>query len=62
MQNQQVIDQILAYVPKIDFDNTVTDISLFETTIRYLGGLLSGESSPRYLAFYHSTCVELCLV
>jgi mannosyl-oligosaccharide alpha-1,2-mannosidase len=30
-------------VPTINFSNTSTEISLFETTIRYLGGLLSGE-------------------
>lgn len=25
-------------------DNTTTEVSLFETTIRYLGGLLSGKA------------------
>ncbi|KAJ9151246.1 alpha-1,2-Mannosidase [Pleurostoma richardsiae] len=41
MGDQEVIDQILDYVPTINFDNTTTEVSLFETTIRYLGGLLS---------------------
>lgn len=42
MGNTEVIHQILEFVPSIDFTNTSTEISLFETTIRYLGGLLSG--------------------
>ncbi|KAK3381543.1 glycoside hydrolase [Podospora didyma] len=41
MKNWDVVNQILEYVPTINFDNTSTEISLFETTIRYLGGLLS---------------------
>jgi len=43
MENWDVIDQILNYIPTIDFDSTATEVSLFETTIRYLGGLVSGE-------------------
>lgn len=42
MENKKVIQQILTHVQNIDFDTAVGDISLFETTIRYLGGLLSG--------------------
>lgn len=41
MRDWPVVSQILSYVPKIDFTTTSTEISLFETTIRYLGGLLS---------------------
>lgn len=41
MRDWSVVSQILAYVPKIDFTKTSTEISLFETTIRYLGGLIS---------------------
>ncbi|KAK4453935.1 glycoside hydrolase family 47 protein [Podospora aff. communis PSN243] len=41
MQDTKVVDQILNYIPTIDFDKTDTSVSLFETTIRYLGGLLS---------------------
>ena len=44
MENWDVVDQILEYIPTINFDNTTTEVSLFETTIRYLGGLLSGKS------------------
>lgn len=44
MGKTDVVSQILDFVPHIDFsvsyNNTV--VSLFETTIRYLGGLLSG--------------------
>ena len=42
MQLGPIVDQILAYVPTIDFTKTDTTVSLFETTIRYLGGLLAG--------------------
>ncbi|KAJ4293782.1 Mannosyl-oligosaccharide alpha-1,2-mannosidase 1B [Collariella sp. IMI 366227] len=41
MENWEVIDQILEYIPTIDFDKTYDEVSLFETTIRYLGGLVS---------------------
>jgi hypothetical protein len=43
MGNWDVVNKILEYIPKIDFDNTSTEVSLFETTIRYLGGLVSGK-------------------
>ena len=43
MGNEKVINQILDYIPKIDFGSAVGSISVFETTIRYLGGLLSGK-------------------
>ncbi|SPO02672.1 related to class I alpha-mannosidase 1B [Cephalotrichum gorgonifer] len=36
-----VVDDILNYIKTIDFSKTDTEISLFETTIRYLGGMLS---------------------
>lgn len=41
MQQPDIVDVILDFVPKIDFNKTDTEVSLFETTIRYLGGLLS---------------------
>ncbi|KAK4241744.1 glycoside hydrolase [Achaetomium macrosporum] len=41
MENWDVVDQILEYIPQINFDNTADEVSLFETTIRYLGGLVS---------------------
>lgn len=44
MENWDVVKDILKFIPTIDFDKTSTEVSLFETTIRYLGGLLSGES------------------
>lgn len=47
MCNWDVVDQILEYVPVINFDKTTTEVSLFETTIRYLGGLLSGKFEER---------------
>lgn len=42
MGNTETINQILEFIPTINFDNTTTDVSLFETTIRYLGGMLAG--------------------
>lgn len=44
MGKHDVVLQILDYVPEIDFSVSYDDtvVSLFETTIRYLGGLLSG--------------------
>jgi mannosyl-oligosaccharide alpha-1,2-mannosidase len=44
MGNWPVVRQILEFIPEINFDNTTTEVSLFETTIRYLGGLLSGRT------------------
>ncbi|KAK1759562.1 glycoside hydrolase family 47 protein [Echria macrotheca] len=41
MKNWDAVEQIVQYIPKIDFSKTTDDVSLFETTIRYLGGLLS---------------------
>lgn len=47
MGNTEVVAQILDYVPDIDFSVSFngTEVSLFETTIRYLGGLLAGRES-----------------
>lgn len=42
MDDTGAVAQILDYIPNINFDNTTTGVSLFETTIRYLGGLISG--------------------
>lgn len=36
-----IVEEILDYVPTINYFNTSTEVSLFETTIRYLGGMLS---------------------
>lgn len=45
MEDVEVINTILNYIPTINFDRTAPEspqVNLFETTIRYLGGLLSG--------------------
>ncbi|KAL6713454.1 Mannosyl-oligosaccharide alpha-1,2-mannosidase 1B [Lecanora helva] len=42
MEIQPIVDDILEYIPTIDFTTTATQISLFETTIRYVAGMLSG--------------------
>ncbi|KAL1962546.1 hypothetical protein VTN77DRAFT_9421 [Rasamsonia byssochlamydoides] len=43
MGNAEVANEILDFIPTINFKNTTSTstISLFETTIRYLGGLLA---------------------
>lgn len=42
MRQKDIVNQILDYIPTINYFNTTTEVSLFETTIRYLGGMLSG--------------------
>lgn len=44
MGNSEVVNQIVNYVPEIDWSVSADDqpVSLFETTIRYVAGLLSG--------------------
>ncbi|KAF1968249.1 mannosyl-oligosaccharide 1,2-alpha-mannosidase precursor [Bimuria novae-zelandiae CBS 107.79] len=42
MQQKDIVNQIIDYIPTIDYYETKTEVSLFETTIRYLGGMLSG--------------------
>lgn len=50
MEEVEIVDKILRQIAATDFTVTAVPdqpISLFETTIRYLGGLLSGELSSR---------------
>jgi mannosyl-oligosaccharide alpha-1,2-mannosidase len=42
MDLAEPVNQILDHVAKINFDVAMGSVSLFETTIRYLGGMLSG--------------------
>ncbi|KAJ5388399.1 Glycoside hydrolase family 47 [Penicillium cosmopolitanum] len=42
MGKEDVVNTILEHVRDIDFSETSDTVSLFETTIRYLGGMLSG--------------------
>ncbi|KAK7547123.1 glycoside hydrolase [Phyllosticta citricarpa] len=41
MGKTEVVKQILDYIPTIDYTTTATEVSMFETTIRYLGGMIS---------------------
>jgi mannosyl-oligosaccharide alpha-1,2-mannosidase len=46
MEDAEIVDKILRQIMLTDFTVTAVPdqpISLFETTIRYLGGLLSGR-------------------
>lgn len=42
MRNATIVNQILDHVANIDYSETSSLVSVFETTIRYLGGMLSG--------------------
>jgi mannosyl-oligosaccharide alpha-1,2-mannosidase len=42
MGQADIVNQITAHIATIDYSTTSTEVSLFETTIRYLGGMLSG--------------------
>ncbi|KAJ5091375.1 CAZyme family GH47 [Penicillium alfredii] len=42
MGDTDAVNTILDFIPKIDFTKTSEEVSLFETTIRYLAGMLSG--------------------
>ncbi|KAJ8070227.1 hypothetical protein OCU04_000612 [Sclerotinia nivalis] len=42
MEIPEIVDTILDWIPTINFDKTTSQVSLFETTIRYVGGLLAG--------------------
>jgi mannosyl-oligosaccharide alpha-1,2-mannosidase len=41
MGSAATVSEILDFIPTINFNETDSEVSLFETTIRYLGGLLS---------------------
>lgn len=41
MELPEIVDQILEHISGIDYSKTDSMCSLFETTIRYLGGMLS---------------------
>ena len=42
MESQPIVADIIDYIQTIDYTTTATEVSLFETTIRYLAGMLSG--------------------
>ncbi|KAF2029320.1 glycoside hydrolase [Setomelanomma holmii] len=42
MGQKDIVNQIITYIPHINWSQTNISVSLFETTIRYLGGMLSG--------------------
>jgi len=42
MQQKDIVNQIIEYIPTINYHTTPSSVSLFETTIRYLGGMISG--------------------
>ncbi|PVH93200.1 glycoside hydrolase family 47 protein [Periconia macrospinosa] len=42
MGQKDIVNTIIDYIPTINYFETPSEVSLFETTIRYLGGMLSG--------------------
>lgn len=42
MGQKDIVNQIIEYIPSINWSTTPSEVSLFETTIRYLGGMISG--------------------
>ncbi|KAF1843007.1 glycoside hydrolase family 47 protein [Cucurbitaria berberidis CBS 394.84] len=42
MNEKTIVNQIISYIPSIDWSVPLDEVSLFETTIRYLGGMISG--------------------
>jgi len=64
MEIPTIVDQILGFIPTIDFDVTDSGVSLFETTIRYLGGMLSAYDflkGPLSNLASNATAVDLIL-
>jgi mannosyl-oligosaccharide alpha-1,2-mannosidase len=51
MQIPDIVNTILDFIPIIDFDQTSDQVSLFETTIRYIGGMLSGKDRSHVISF-----------
>lgn len=42
MEIPSIVDEIIEWIPSIDYNSSSTELSVFETTIRYLAGMLSG--------------------
>ncbi|RKF62525.1 Mannosyl-oligosaccharide alpha-1,2-mannosidase [Erysiphe neolycopersici] len=64
LEMPDIVNQILEFIPTINFDKSDTGVSLFETTIRYLGGLLSAYdllSGPSSGIATNQTSVDLIL-
>ena len=65
MEIPEIVNEILEYIPTIDWSVSVDNeaVSLFETTIRYLGGILSGYdllTGPcSHLAYNHGNIPKL---
>lgn len=60
MNEEEIVNQILDFVPSVDFTTTRKvneSISLFESTIRYIGGMVSSKcrimSSLSWSVSYH---------
>lgn len=64
MEQWDIVEQITNFIPNIDFSKSVEGItvSLFETTIRYVGGMLSGyDLLTGPLKYTHKVPVSLPL-
>lgn len=55
MEEVEIVEQILDFAATIDFTTTReenSEISVFESNIRYLGGLISGKMFSRWHPIY----------
>lgn len=59
MQIPDIVDTILNFIPTINLDETSSPVSLFETTIRYLGGMLSGSCVLLQIDVLVLTCLRI---
>lgn len=61
MGETQTVEEILDFVPSIDFTTTKKEnesVSVFESNIRYLGGLLSGELPDEFPLERSTDCCQ----
>lgn len=42
MEIPEIVDEIIEWIPSINYNSSDKELSVFETTIRYLAGMLSG--------------------
>jgi len=53
MELTDVVDIITNWIPSVDFSYSSTEVDLFETNIRYIGGMLAG------MLLFLSACIML---
>jgi mannosyl-oligosaccharide alpha-1,2-mannosidase len=59
MKQEDIVNKILNYISTIDYNVTNEQVSLFETTIRYLGGMLAGDLYDTMIRGMHTDDYQL---